>query len=104
MVSIVFDRRGLLRYCAALAAAPPALASRARYANAQSALPARRLFFENADYFNVRLSPDGKHLAYLAPLDRVRNLWIAPAARPELGKPLTRVVERNLSTEIYWAH
>jgi dipeptidyl aminopeptidase/acylaminoacyl peptidase len=62
------------------------------------------LFFENADYLSVKLSPDGKYLAYLRPLDRVRNVWIAPAAAPEQGRPVTRVRDRNVSTDIYWAH
>jgi dipeptidyl aminopeptidase/acylaminoacyl peptidase len=104
MVSTTLDRRRLLRHGAALAGALPLLATRGRYARAQAALPARRVFFENPDCTNVRLSPDGRHLAYVAPVDRVLNLWIAPAASPERGKPLTRVRDRNISTDIHWAY
>src|SRR6266851_10080839 len=102
MLSTTLDRRSLLRHCAALAGALPLLASPAGFASAQSALPARRVFFENPDYVNVRLSPDGAYLAYVAPVDRVRNLWIAPVASPERGKPLTRVRDRNISIDIHW--
>jgi dipeptidyl aminopeptidase/acylaminoacyl peptidase len=104
MVLTTLDRRRMLRHGAALAGALPLLAARRRFARAQSALPARRVFFENSDYTNVRLSPDGRHLAYVAPLDRVLNLWIAPAASPERGQPLTRVRDRNISTDIHWAY
>jgi dipeptidyl aminopeptidase/acylaminoacyl peptidase len=104
MFSTTLDRRSLLRHCSALAGALPLLASPVGFASAQSGLPARRVFFENSDYGNVRLSPDGAHLAYVAPVDRVRNLWIAPVASPERGKPLTRVRDRDISTDIHWAH
>jgi hypothetical protein len=48
-------------------------------------LVSRRLFFVQPDYSNVRLSPGGAHLAYLAPVDGVRNLFVAPAAEPRAG-------------------
>jgi dipeptidyl aminopeptidase/acylaminoacyl peptidase len=102
MVLITLDRRRLLRHGAALAGALPLLTARGRLARAQ--LPPRRVFFENSDYADVRLSPDGQHLAYLAPVDRVHNLWVAPAASPERGQPLTRARDRNISTGIRWAH
>src|SRR5262252_7363961 len=92
MVLITLDRRRLLRHGAALAGALPLLTARGRLARAQ--LPPRRVFFENSDYADVRLSPDGQHLAYLAPVDRVHNLWVAPAASPERGQPLTRARDR----------
>jgi hypothetical protein len=60
-------------------------------------LISRRLLFDNPDYVNVRVSPDGQHLAYLAPLDGVRNLWVAPLADPQAGRPLTRATNSNLS-------
>src|SRR4051794_6116158 len=103
MVLTTLDRRRLL-HGAALASALPLLAARGRFARTQSARPTRRVLFENPDYANVRLRPDGQHLAYVAPVDRVLNLWVAPAASPERGKPLTRVRDRNISTDIHWAY
>src|SRR5690242_4513208 len=87
MASSMFDRRRLLQHSAALAGALPlaALSWRSDPAQAQSALPARRVFFANPDCSNVRLSPDGEHLAYIAPLNGVRNLWLAPVTDPRQG-------------------
>jgi len=106
MSSSMLNRRLFLRHSAAVAGALPlaAFATRIRVAGAQAVLPARRIFFENPDYVSVRLSPDGEFLAYVAPVGGVRNLWIAPVANPEQGKPLTRVVERDISTYFRWAH
>jgi dipeptidyl aminopeptidase/acylaminoacyl peptidase len=102
----MFNRRRFLQHAAAVTGALPlaALAARIRVAGAQSALPARRVFFENADFGNVTLSPDGEYLAYVAPVDGVRNLWITPIANPKQGQPLTRVVDRDISTNFRWAH
>ncbi len=101
-----FNRRRFIKHAAAAAGALPFSAWMARYAPAyaQSALPARRTFFADPDYANVQVSPDGQHLAYLAPLDGVRNLWLAPAADPHQGLPLTRVTDRDISTYFSWAH
>src|SRR5215469_4195480 len=106
MNSIMFDRRRLLQHSVAVAGALPlaALAFRDEAVQAQSALPARRVFFANPDYSNVRVSPDGEHLAYLAPLSGVRNLWLAPVADPRQGQPLTRVTDRDISPFFRWAH
>src|SRR5262249_38844898 len=106
MGSSMLDRRHFLQQSAIVAGALPlaALAPRIRVARSQSALPARRVFSENPDYVSVRLSHNGEYLAYVAPLDGVRNLWVAPVANPAQGKPLTRVVDRDISTFIRWAH
>jgi dipeptidyl aminopeptidase/acylaminoacyl peptidase len=106
MSSSLFNRRRLLQHSAAVAGALPfaALALRSAPARAQSALPARRVFFADPDYSNVRLSPDGEHLAYVAPLNGVRNLWLAPAADPRQARPLTRVADRDISTYFRWAY
>src|SRR5215468_4014365 len=106
MSSSMFHRRRFLQHSAAVAGSLPlaALAARVRVANAQSALPARRVFFENPDYGNVRLSPDGEYLAYLAPVDGVRNLWVTPVANPKQGHALTHVTDRDISPYFLWAH
>ena len=38
------------------------------------------------DYAGVRISPDGEHIAYIAPANGVRNLFVAPAADPRAGR------------------
>jgi dipeptidyl aminopeptidase/acylaminoacyl peptidase len=104
MYVLHIDRRDFLRRTAGLGAALPfALRGRAVLA-ADPELISRRLLFDNPDYLNVRVSPDGQHLAYLAPLDGVRNLWVAPLADPRAGRPLTRATDRNLGFYFRWAH
>jgi dipeptidyl aminopeptidase/acylaminoacyl peptidase len=108
MNSHMFSRRRFLRHAAAAAGTLPlaALAARDRLAHAepQPPLPARRVFFADPDYSSVQLSPDGEQLAYLAPLNGVRNLWLAPVTDPRQGRPLTRVADRDISTYYRWAH
>ena len=70
----------------------------------QAGLVARRVFFDNPDYSNVRVSPDGQHLAYLAPVDGVSNLWVAPVADPAAARPVTRVTDRNIGIYFRWAY
>jgi dipeptidyl aminopeptidase/acylaminoacyl peptidase len=106
MSSSLLDRRRFLSRSVAAAAGVPliGLGQRMTCAAAESELPVRRVFFDNPDYINVRISPDGEHLAYLAPLDGVRNLWFAPVSKPGDGQPVTRATDRNLATYFQWAH
>jgi dipeptidyl aminopeptidase/acylaminoacyl peptidase len=99
------NRRVFLRRSAAWMAALP-VSGLARHALAASApdLVARRVFFDNPDYINVRVSPDGQNLAWVAPIDRVNNLWLAPIADPTAARPVTRVTGRSLSSYFRWAH
>ena len=49
----------------------------------------RRVFFGNPDRTQVTISPDGAHLAWLAPRDGVLNVWVAPRERPADARPVT---------------
>jgi dipeptidyl aminopeptidase/acylaminoacyl peptidase len=73
MSAAPIDRRDFLRRTAVLGTTLPLVGFAQGAAAQQADLVARRLFFDNADYSNVRLSPDGQHLAYLAPLDGVHT-------------------------------
>jgi hypothetical protein len=79
-------RLGLLSPGAARAQGAGAAASRLP----TPALVPRRLYFEEPERAAVRLSPNGTMLAWLAPVDGVRNLWVAPADDPGQGRPVTR--------------
>jgi dipeptidyl aminopeptidase/acylaminoacyl peptidase len=105
-VGALLNRRRFLTRAAALGASLPLIrfGLPAALAADEPQLVARRMFFDNADFGSVRISPDGKHLAYLAPIDGVRNLWVAPVDDPRAGQPVTRVKDRNLSGDIRWAH
>ncbi|MHC2333276.1 S9 family peptidase [Bradyrhizobium sp. USDA 4454] len=98
------DRRLLLRRAAMLGVALP-FANLTGSARAEApGLIARRVFFDNPDYINVRLSPDGTQLAWVAPRDGVNNLWIAPLSDLKAARPVTRVTDRNISNSYRWAH
>lgn len=63
----------------------------------------RQTLFGNPDRAMVRLSPDGQHLAYLAPLDGVLNVWVAPADRPNDAQPITGDTGRGIQQYV-WAY
>ena len=46
----------------------------------------RTALFGNPDKSSPRLSPDGKRLAYLAPVDGVMNVWVGPDRRSGGGQ------------------
>ncbi|WP_407151532.1 S9 family peptidase [Bradyrhizobium sp. ORS 86] len=98
------DRRLFLSRAVALGVSLP-FANRIGAARGQTPdLVARRVFFDNPDYINVRLSPDGTHLSYVAPVDGVNNLWIAPLADLKTARPVTRVTDRNIGVYHSWGY
>ena len=56
----------------------------------------RKILFGNPDKVFVRLSPDGKKISYLAPLDGVMNVWAGPADDPTVAKPVTHDTGRGI--------
>jgi dipeptidyl aminopeptidase/acylaminoacyl peptidase len=61
-----------------------------------SPLIPRDVLFGNPDRALVRLSPDGTQISYLAPLDGVLNVWVAPADDPAAATPVTRDADRGI--------
>jgi dipeptidyl aminopeptidase/acylaminoacyl peptidase len=104
MVASPISRRVLLRHAASFGTMVPLIGAGWAAAAPPSDLVARRVFFDNPDYGSVAISPDGRHLAYLASLDGVRNLWVAPSAEPDAARPVTRATDRDLGPDIRWAH
>ena len=66
-------------------------------------LISRKLLFGNPDKAFVHLSPDGAHLAWLAPLDGVLNVWVAPRDDPAAAQPVTRDTGRGIRY-FMWAY
>ncbi|MFG0330881.1 MAG: S9 family peptidase [Phycisphaerales bacterium] len=66
-------------------------------------LISRETFFGNPDKASLRLSPDGQRLSYLAPLDGVLNIWVAPADHPDQAKPVTKDDGRGIRN-YFWAY
>jgi len=56
----------------------------------------RKVLFGNPTRALAKLSPDGRYLSYLAPLDGVLNIWVAPADAPNDAKPITQERARNI--------
>src|SRR5215470_1411678 len=62
----------------------------------------RHVLFGGADRSVVRLSPDGRRIAFLAPIAGVLNLWVADVRRPTKARSLTRVSDRDLGSWVVW--
>jgi dipeptidyl aminopeptidase/acylaminoacyl peptidase len=77
-------------------------APRAAAADRATPLIPRRLLFADADRSSVRLSPDGRRLAFLAPANGVLNVWVAPVRDLRQARPVTWVTDRALAPWLYW--
>ena len=56
----------------------------------------RQVLFGNPDRASVALSPDGVHIAYLAPREGVLNVWVAPRKDLAVARPMTRDTGRGI--------
>ena len=57
----------------------------------------REIIFGNPEISSARLSPDGKWMSFMKPLDDVRNIWIKQIDEPfENAKPITADTERPI--------
>jgi Tol biopolymer transport system component len=54
----------------------------------------RSAFFGNVSRTAATLSPDGRHIAFLAPRDGVLNIWVAPTHDLEAARPLSADTKR----------
>ncbi len=82
------------------------LAASARGLSAQPApsLIPRRLLFAAPERARVTISPDGKLIAFLGPVDGVLNVWLAPVGDPAAARPLTRITDRDVQYQLWWPH
>lgn len=65
--------------------------------NASVPLIPRRKLFDNPTFFDAKLSPDGRLLSWLAPVDGVLNVWVSPADSIAAGQPVTRTKGRPIT-------
>ncbi len=63
----------------------------------------RKVLFGNPDRAAVQISPDGEHLAWLAPLDGVLNVWVAPREDLDAARPVTHDTGQGIRIHL-WAH
>ncbi len=60
-------------------------------------------FFKNPEFSALQLSPDGKHLAVLSPVNNRRNIVIMETAGLKNVKPITGFREQDIGS-FYWAN
>ncbi|MDH7454335.1 S9 family peptidase [Luteimonas composti] len=63
----------------------------------------RDALFGNPERANVQLSPDGKYLSWVAPLDGTLNVWVAPADDLSAAKAVTRDTARGIRS-YFWSY
>jgi dipeptidyl aminopeptidase/acylaminoacyl peptidase len=63
----------------------------------------RRQFFDNPEKASARISPDGTKLSYLAPVNGVLNVWVAPVSDRAAAKPVTKDTHRGIRI-YFWAY
>ena len=69
----------------------------------QPALIDREIFFGNPEYAGAQISPDGKYISFVKPLDDVRNIWVKGFDEPfEKARPLTAEKKRPVAN-YFWS-
>ena len=63
----------------------------------------REALFGNPERANVQISPDGKYLSWIAAVDGVLNLWVAPAERPAEARAVTGDTARGIR-QYFWSY
>ncbi|MDX6696256.1 MAG: hypothetical protein QOF02_3859 [Blastocatellia bacterium] len=66
----------------------------------QSGLPPlidRELFFGNPEISGAQLSPDGKYISFIKPLNGTRNIWVKRTEEPfDAARPITNEAKRPI--------
>src|SRR5262245_19832936 len=95
----------------ALIATATTICGIARGAQAQALHPStsaplipRRFLFADPARSVVRISPDGRRITFLAPLEGVLNLWVSAIDDVANARALTRVTDRSLGPWLLWLH
>lgn len=70
---------------------------------AEPELIPRALLFGNPERGGVQISPDGKYLSWVAPVDGVQNVWVAPIDSPDKGRAVTTDKARGI-TQYFWSY
>ena len=63
----------------------------------------RRVLFGNPDRSTFRISPDGRRIGFLAPVDGVLEVWVGPADDPSAARPVTSDRKRGIRAWA-WTH
>ncbi|MEM8757315.1 MAG: S9 family peptidase [Planctomycetota bacterium] len=87
---------------AALCVAAPAAAFTSSHPDHDVPLIPRDVLFGNPERAALQISPDGRHLSWLAPVDGVLNVWVAPRDDLEAARPITDDSGRGIR-QYFWA-
>ena len=63
----------------------------------------RDALFGNPERANVQMSPDGRYLSWVAPLDGTLNVWVAPANDLSAARAITRDQARGIRS-YFWSY
>ena len=63
----------------------------------------RKVLFDNPARTSPEISPGGKRISWLAPLDGVLNVWVAPTGQLDKAKPVTHDTKRGIRA-YFWAY
>ncbi len=63
----------------------------------------RKVLFDNPDKAALKISPDGKYISYLAPVNDVLNVWVAPKDDPAKAVAVTKDTLRGIRI-YFWAY
>ena len=85
----------------AMSATFPVVAADAVTAHAD--LIPRDALFGNPEKANVQISPDGQTLSWIAPVNGVLNLWVAPANDPSKARAVTDDKARGIR-QYFWSY
>lgn len=66
-------------------------------------LIARDALFGNPERANVQISPDGKYLSWVAAVEGVLNVWVAPADNPSQARAVTQDKARGIRS-YFWSY
>ncbi|MBN1448800.1 MAG: S9 family peptidase [Bacteroidetes bacterium] len=59
--------------------------------------------FGNPDKAGLQISPDGRYISYLAPVEGVLNVWVAPVDNPKDGRAVSKDTVRGIR-QYFWSY
>lgn len=86
-----------MKISTAAAQTPPTAGERI----ADTELISRDALFGDPERSQVTISPDGEMLSWVAPVDGVQNVWVAPAANPGEARAVTHDTTRGIRSHIW---
>jgi dipeptidyl aminopeptidase/acylaminoacyl peptidase len=63
----------------------------------------RSALFGKPENTQARISPDGKHISFIAPRDGVLNVWLAERGKLDAARPITNDQKRGIRQH-FWAY